>query len=250
MTAKAHPVIHGKSWYYTWTYCPCMQTVVAAEERVAQSEEAQRQARIRQAQWAEAQRAYDLVFPQWHQSSRAARQTLETFRVQAGNRRAYDQVRTWLQDRPREGFMLTGPVGTGKTHLLRSVVHAVLAAGDHVLYTSVPYLLERLRDQHRDAPTMDDILRLHVRAPLVVWDDLGAERPTEWTLDRLFLLVDARYEVNHPMLLTTNWTPKELEDRIGARITSRLLEMTSVWAITGADERIEAARRRLERGAT
>lgn len=226
-----------------------MQAALQHEEAQAKAqrdrearEEAERQFHIAQKKW-------DGVFPQWRQSARAPLQTFDTVRLHPGNQLALSRIRAWVDTWPREGFVLTGPVGTGKTHMVRCVVHEALKAQKHVLYTSVPYLLERLRDQSRNGPTMEQVLDLHIQASVVVWDDLGAERPTDWTLDRLFLLVDARYEANRPLLATTNWSLKQLEERVGARIVSRLLEMNPVWALSGSDERVQLAKKRMEKEA-
>lgn len=233
-------------WIPTWNYCACMQEALAVAEEARRAEEAARQARLAQNRWYTQQREYEAIFPQWRDSARVSAQTLAAFRVTPGTRTAWTHIQQWLAgDLPAEGFMLTGAVGTGKTHLVRGVVHALFDRLVPVVYTSVPFLLERLRDPRRDAPTMEEMLRMHVRAPVVVWDDLGAERPTEWTLDRLYLLVDARYEARKPLLTTTNWTPQALEERLGARIVSRLLEMGPVLEVSGPDVRVEKARARL-----
>jgi DNA replication protein DnaC len=152
----------------------------------------------------------------------------------------------WTSVNPTEGFLLTGRVGNGKTHLVRGVAHQMRAHYRTVLYTTVPYLLEHLR-----GPTgvdMDAVLKATTRADVVMWDDLGAEKPSDWALDRLYLLLDARYEVEKPLLATSNLSPGLLEERVGARIVSRLMEMGSVWEVPGADYRLLLARKRLAAG--
>ena len=95
---------------------------------------------------------------------------------------------------------------------------------------------------------MDAVLKATTRADVVMWDDLGAEKPSDWALDRLYLLLDARYEVEKPLLATSNLSPGLLEERVGARIVSRLMEMGSVWEVPGADYRLLLARKRLAAG--
>jgi DNA replication protein DnaC len=224
-----------------------MEDALAVEAAAIAADEATRQQTVRDGEWRFRQRDWDGVFPQWEQSAKVPQQTFGTFRPQTGNRQAWERVQAWISRPSADGFCLTGPVGTGKTHLVRAVGHQVRAARQHLLYTSVPYLLERLRDQRREAPTMDQVLRLHLSADVVIWDDLGAERPTEWTLDRLFLLLDARYEAQKPLLTTTNWAPSDLQDRLGDRIVSRLLEMGPMWKVGGPDERVRQAAQRLQR---
>lgn len=211
------------------------------------AEEADRDARADADRYAARQRSLDLLFPQWVQSAKARTQTLAHFIRTPANRAVADRVAAWIAAPSATGFLLTGAVGTGKTHLLRAVVAALREQRQRVLYTSVPFLLERLRDQRADAPAMAEILAAHTTADVVVWDDLGAERPTEWTLDRLYLLLDARYEAEKPWLASTNYTLSELENTLGARITSRVAAMGPIWQVGGPDYRIQAAHARRER---
>lgn len=225
---------------WMWHLCGCMESAIRAED-VARAEEDERQ------RYTASQDPLDRLFPQWQQSAKAKSQTFATFVRTPVNRPVFDRVGQWSQAPGGEGFLLTGKVGTGKTHLLRAVVEEMRRQRKRVLYTSVPFLLERLRDQRHDAPTMSDVLHAHVHADVVVWDDLGAERPTEWTLDRLYLLLDARYEAEKPLIATTNLLLAELEANLGARITSRLLAMGPVWEVPGTDYRIHQAKARLQR---
>lgn len=208
------------------------------EERRAERERAKRE------RWQEEQQRFDALFPQWRQSAKVPRQTLEHFVVTDDSRGLWDRLGHWLNTgHLREGFMLTGRVGSGKTHLIRGVVHQLRTRYRTVLYATVPYLVEHLR-----GPTgldMDAVLKAMARADVVVWDDLGAEKPTDWALDRLYLLLDARYEVERPLLVTSNWSPGQLEERVGARIVSRLMEMGPVWEVPGIDYRVLLARHRL-----
>ncbi len=223
-----------------------MQTAMAYEADQRERGQLPEQRRQRREHFDHDQAAWWTMFPQLPRSKRANRQTFATFEPRPGTEQALAKVKAWANTWPREGFLLTGNVGTGKTHLVRAVVHTVLAAERHVLYTSTPYLLERLRpDARPDAPSMDTILNLHYRADVVVWDDLGTEKPSEWVTERLYLLVDTCYEAERPMLVTSNYGLDDLKGRVGDRIVSRLLEMGPVWAVGGDDARVQIARSRL-----
>lgn len=233
----------SKPWlgrfYWRWNYCPCMAAGVLyaqwCDKQTAENDEARRAHEGRQ-------RDYFVAFPQWEQSARVTRQTFESLRETAGNHTAVSAAQQWIAQSPSHGLLLQGPTGTGKTHLVRAMGHRLLADHRTMLYTSVPYLLERLRPN--SGVRMEDVLRLHINADIVIWDDVGAEKETEWTLDRLYLLLDARYEADKPLLATTNWTPEELRMQLGSRITSRLIEMAPIWVVKGPDERIATARHR------
>lgn len=232
---------------WQWNYCDCMRAALPQVEAATRQEEAEERRQIARDQWTQDQHhQYHGIFPQWEQSRRVPEQTFDRFRVLPGNRAAYEFTRDWATRWPATGFILRGPAGTGKTHLVRAVAHTAIANQRHFLYTSVPFLLEHLRpDQRKDAPSMAQVLDLHVRAPLVVWDDCGAEKHSEWTLERLYLLLDARYEAQLPLVATTNLSLDQLKAKWGERNTSRLWEMCEVWAVEGDDQRLETARRRV-----
>ena len=230
----------GALTLWQWRYCDCMTEAldVAEEERLRRdAEEKQRQ------QWRLRQAALDALCPQWHESSKVPRQTFGTFVADDVNRAVVNRVKHWMSAVPPEGFLLVGPVGTGKSHLVRAVSHELRAQYRTVMYTTVPFLLERLRGPA--AVEMTAVLKAMTSADVVIWDDLGAEKPTEWALDRLYLLLDARYETETPLIATSNWTPSGLEARLGPRLVSRLLEMGPVWEVPGSDYRVRLAERRL-----
>ncbi len=216
-------------------------------EAVGLATERRRDAEARAARheaWQARQRRLDALF-QWAQSLKVDDQTFQTFRITPDNAGVVERIRQWTERPGAEGFLLVGPVGCGKTHLMRAIAHTLRARDVTVLYVSVPHLLERLRGP--SAMEMTDVLKAFRQADVVIGDDVGAERPTEWTLDRLYLLVDARYEVEKPLVVTTNWRPDALAERLDDRIVSRLLGMSPTWELTGPDYRLMAAANRRNR---
>jgi DNA replication protein DnaC len=142
-------------------------------------------------------------------------------------------------------LVLTGPTGTGKTHLVVSAL-ALLAEGDRLispyvlprgLFVVVPELLDAVRGTIRYAEADDPMARL-MDVPLLVLDDLGAEKPTEWVFDRLYVLVNHRYNAKLVTVVTTNYSVRELDERGYGRIISRLMEDANVVVLDGPDERL------------
>jgi len=82
---------------------------------------------------------------------------------------------------------------------------------------------------------------------LLVLDDLGAEKVTDWVQDVLFRIVDGRYRAVRPILVTTNLAPNDLPRTIGERITDRLLEITVPVEIKATSYRMELAKARAQK---
>ena len=126
---------------------------------------------------------------------------------------------------------MIGPVGCGKSHLAVAILREIIAKGYSGLYYNSPDLLRDIRatfDEGRDV-TEEDLLDEVTTTDLLVFDDVGAERSTEFVLDRFYLIINKRYEACKPVIVTTNLDHEELEERLGTRILSRLLEMCNLF---------------------
>jgi DNA replication protein DnaC len=126
------------------------------------------------------------------------------------------------------GLWLYGSSGTGKTTLAMLVSRTALEAGRSVAIYSLPKLLAHIRRTYDAAPgeqSYSDFYERLATVDLLHIDDLGAERQTEWVLEQLYALVNERYEAQRSLAVTTNLEEQELEDQIGARVVSRLVEM-------------------------
>lgn len=147
------------------------------------------------------------------------------------------------------GLGFHGSVGTGKTTLAYLVTKAALRASRSVAVYSFPRLLVEIRDTYRDDAGAGHLAFLErlTDVDLLQLDDLGAEKPTEWVAEQLFLVIDGRYEANRSIVYTTNLEPggsqgrDTLADRIGARTASRLAEMSAAVPLFGSDHRTSQA---------
>jgi DNA replication protein DnaC len=126
------------------------------------------------------------------------------------------------------GLWLMGDVGTGKTSLAMLVSKAALEHGRSVAIYSLPRLLARIRRTYDAEAGEQSYLEFFERltaVDLLHVDDLGAEKRSDWVLEQLYALVDERYESQRSIVVTTNLDQASLEDQIGARTVSRLVEV-------------------------
>lgn len=180
---------------------------------------------------------------------RFAECTFDNFAVEAGTRPMLEAARRYSESLPAvdgKGLVLVGPVGVGKTHLVVALVKAAVQREVKTSFLAVPELLAEMRAAMRTELGPEAVMERVQDVALLVLDDLGAERVTDWVREQLYRLINHRYERLLPVLATSNLTPDELEAQLGERTISRLLEMCD-WALgEGPDRRKSRALAREE----
>jgi len=162
---------------------------------------------------------------------------------------------------PREGkgLLLVGGIGTGKTHLAVGILKELIASrGTGCLFCDYRELLKQIQNSYNDSvqATELQVLRPVFEAEVLVLDELGAVKPSEWVWDTVSLILNTRYNDNRTTIITTNFADEpaasvarsisparaaareeSLGDRIGERMRSRLHEMCRVVRMDGPDFR-------------
>ncbi|MCW2989821.1 MAG: family ATPase [Solirubrobacterales bacterium] len=137
------------------------------------------------------------------------------------------------------GLWLFGDVGTGKTTLAMIVAKAALEAGRSVAIYSMPRLLNEIRmtyDESSDSSYIELLDRL-AAVDLLHIDDVGAEKSSAWVLEQLYAIVNARYEGQRSVNITTNLSHEQLAEQVTPRTVSRLGEMSESIPLLGQDKR-------------
>lgn len=192
---------------------------------------------------------------------------------QKGQEQAFDAItaftENYLSEKKPDGLLLVGGVGSGKTFMVSSVVNNIvdqkyeknilwsktptddylrrmshdynwfLNCIDDVCFISVTELFEKLKTSIASQETwFYDKMMQHLKTvELLVLDDLGAEKSSEWTKSVLFEIIDYRYNELLPILVTTNCPPKELKEKIGDRNFDRLREICTLVSVTTESQR-------------
>jgi DNA replication protein DnaC len=164
-----------------------------------------------------------------------------------GTRTVVEEIRSFIENLDvnldaGKGLWLMGDTGTGKTTLAMLVSKQALADGRAVAIYSLPKLLARIRRTYDAEPGQDSYLALFEQltsVDLLHIDDLGAEKRSDWVLEQLYALVNERYEAQRSILVTTNLEEAALEEQIGPRTVSRLVEICGdPLPLRGEDRRI------------
>ncbi len=155
------------------------------------------------------------------------KKTFETFdHVIPGVAEAYDVVRRYADD-PSGWLILQGGYGCGKTHLAVAIARKREDAGETVFFSIVPDLLDHLRATYAPASeiTYDELFDRVRHVGLLVLDDLGSENATAWATEKLFQIINYRYNYRLPTVITTN---VRLLSHLDDRIRSRLSDLSLV----------------------
>lgn len=186
--------------------------------------------------------------------ARAENQTFENWTHIPEAEECFEHCRTYAEDFTRTqstGLCLYGDVGCGKTYLTTAIYHILVFKGFKIVFQNVPELLTTIRNTYgKDyGYSEQDILDCLIKADILILDDLGSQKPTEWSTEMLYKIVNGRYEENKPIIVTANANGmKGLKEYVDKRIYDRLIHMCiPVGNPASSFRRLEAIEREKER---
>lgn len=141
----------------------------------------------------------------------------------------------------RKGLFLHGDVGTGKTHIAYAIgKHVYEDLGKKVTVWNSAELLNRIRESFNNRYEGDYIDELMNSKGLLIVDDIGSERLTDWVAEQFYLIVNRKYNDMKPVVFTSNFNIADLSQRVGERVASRIVEMCEVRQLGGEDRRLKS----------
>jgi DNA replication protein DnaC len=178
--------------------------------------------------------------------------SLDTFREKStvlknAKKRVQEFVDLWPNTPEGKGLLLMGGCGVGKTHLAVAALLDIINSGKpgRLLFTNFQDLIQEIQASFDEgnATTKSEILRPVLEADLLVLDELGSQKPTQFVQDILYYIINTRYNEERATIFTTNYYDRSndskeetLEQRIGTRLRSRLAEMADRIEFTGATD--------------
>lgn len=142
---------------------------------------------------------------------------------------------------------IVGDVGVGKTYYATAIAKQLIDCGKSVKVIDTPRFVSSLKGTFGSDLTEDKVMYEYTNCDVLVIDDMGKESPSDWVLMQMFRLINERYEQMRPIVITTQFSPRDLANRLAKNgdketakaIVSRLAESCQSFHMRGKDRRLE-----------
>ena len=178
--------------------------------------------------------------------------TLKTFTQKEDNQKLYTIVKNYVDNfetfyKSNRGLLFWGTVGTGKSYAAACIANELLNRKIPVVMTSFVKVLQVIQDNTENETEFVNRL---CAARLLIIDDLGTERNTDYALEKVYNVIDSRYRTGKPLILTTNLNLQDMQmtqDIRYQRIYDRIFEMCHPVMVNGTSWRINQAKERFNK---
>lgn len=173
--------------------------------------------------------------------------TFEKFQVTPGTKEAYEAAKEFAHKGGQKGIVFAGPPGVGKSHLASAIMNVKASKCEEFIFCTSPELMDDIKSALDNKQQTTELMELVKNVDLLFLDDLGAERVTDFVVERFFVILNARLVRKKATIITTNYSrPTELIEKLGGgitgqRIVSRICEMCRWINMTGEDWRLKRA---------
>lgn len=230
--------------------CECEQAKVVKEkenelkrQQIAEEEQCKREERKKE--------KIKNLFGNSGMSQRALNCSFDNYQPSFQNAEALKVCNEYIKDfdlitrSERNGLFICGECGVGKSHIAFATANELIKKGNSVIAMTMIDLLLKIKSSYGygvDNGSEERILKVYEDCSLLIIDDLGKEKPTDWVLQMIYSIVDRRYNALKPIIVTTNFTASELIKRfgdssIGNAIVDRLFETCQYVPIGGESYR-------------
>ncbi|MCI8562000.1 MAG: ATP-binding protein [Lachnospiraceae bacterium] len=177
---------------------------------------------------------------------------LATFKKTRDNQKVFSIANRYVEQfekmyENQQGIIFWGEVGTGKSYTAACIANELLEKKIPVVMTSFVKILQNIQGNQEEEKAI--MARLNDVSLLII-DDLGTERDTDYALEKVYNIIDSRYRAGKPLILTTNMTIKEMQENTDIRykrIYDRIFEMCYPVRVLGRSWREQAAERRFDK---
>lgn len=145
--------------------------------------------------------------------------TFETYQANNNNIKAFETAKRFVQNFETAnsrgtGIIFYGSYGVGKTHLACSIANELIKLQKSVIFGSTIKLFGIIKKSYNNEIEQDEskIISEFIDCDVLIIDDLGKEKPSEWVLEKLYYIINERYEHNKPIIITTNFSENQLID--------------------------------------